>query len=778
MAHGHGHDHRPPPGGMEGHEHGPELFPPPLAPGDPGPKALRRLDPKLRAALLGGPRGARLTATRNPSPGGSFGYVNRFVRLAWEEGKRATPGTLVMALDPRRLGTVAPETLRAFRWSEEGGYDLVERSGVGQTGDYVWAQVREPGLYALIGVDADPLVARTLGLMSLMGRWLGFASAHGAGALHDRICELILCAPDMAALRDDPEVERALVEDNLHLGLPGRWPGGPRPRGESVCARCFGLPRLPRLPDAKILWPPELHLVKPCVKPPPQLGRWDVLPLVPPANEVVLAVHAALLRTGKVAYFGGSENVQAQHAAGGAAIDNTRLWDPATGTITKLGSPANHDLFCCGHAFLPDGRLLAAGGTMQWGGGGHPVHGGHFAGLRNASLFNPGFGPGTNPWAATAPLLRERGKTTGGGGWYPTLLTLPSGRVLKLTGHPEHGDTRHNNVMLETYDGATGAWSDEGIAADLPTPSTVDSPLYPRAHVLPDGEVFFVTPLGGPSGGPADRSWRWNPSTKAWTSLGSGPGPEYGAFDTTSVLLPLLPAEGHRARVLVMNRPDPKIIDLGAAAAAWQLTAPRTLRDPVAGPPVRYHATSVLLPDATVLLVGGHSDPNNWYPPVLAAELFTPATGTWSTMATAAVPRVYHSVALLLPDGRVWTAGSDYGNGSHESRMEVYSPPYLFRGPRPAIASAPSVVTLPSTFDIGSPNAPSIASAALLRCGSSTHAFNPDQRYVGLAIQGSSPTKLIVASPPNRNVAPPGYYLLFILDAQGVPSIGRFIRVA
>jgi hypothetical protein len=229
---------------------------------------------------------------------------------------------------------------------------------------------------------------------------------------------------------------------------------------------------------------------------------------------------------------------------------------------------------------------------------------------------------------------------------------------------------------------------------------------------------------------------------------------------------------------MVMNRPDPKIIDLGAPAPAWQLTAPRTLREPVAGPPVRYHATSVLLPDATVLLVGGHSDPNNWYPPVLAAELFTPATGTWSTMATAAVPRVYHSVALLLPDGRVWTAGSDYGNGNHESRMEVYSPPYLFRGPRPTIASAPSVVTLPSTFDIGSPNAASIAAVALLRCGSSTHAFNPDQRYVGLAIQGSSPTKLTVASPPNWNVAPPGYYLLFILDAQGVPSIGRVIRVA
>ena len=85
MAHGHGHDHRPPPGGVEGHEHGPELVPPPLAPGDPGPKALRKLDPKLRAALLGGPRGARLTATRNPSPGGSLGYVNRFVRLAWDE---------------------------------------------------------------------------------------------------------------------------------------------------------------------------------------------------------------------------------------------------------------------------------------------------------------------------------------------------------------------------------------------------------------------------------------------------------------------------------------------------------------------------------------------------------------------------------------------------------------------------------------------------------------------------------------------------------------------
>jgi hypothetical protein len=161
---------------------------------------------------------------------------------------------------------------------------------------------------------------------------------------------------------------------------------------------------------------------------------------------------------------------------------------------------------------------------------------------------------------------------------------------------------------------------------------------------------------------------------------------------------------------------------------------------------------------------------------VLETERFDPATGDWSVLATAAVPRVYHSVALLLPDGRVWTAGSDYATGSHEPRMEMYSPPYLFRGPRPSIASAPAVATIGTAFSVGTPDAARIATVALVRCGTSTHAWNGDQRWVDLEFAAQT-ASLTVTAPPNANVAPPGHYMLFLLDEDGVPSVAKILRV-
>jgi hypothetical protein len=778
------HDH---PGGHDGeppaqHEH-PALPPPPLAPGDPGPAAREEVDPQVGAGFIPeGPGRVLLEPDENPGPEASFGFVDRFVRLS-EEGGAFQPGTLVVEIDSEHVEGVAPDTVRAFRWSDEqAGFELVERSGLGQTGDYVWARVSEPGRYGLIGVSTDPLVARTLAVLAVLEDLTGLDGLGAAELLGSRICQLILCLPGLRERMGEPEFAQAFIEANVRLGLPAAWgptgvPGAGRPPPGDPCEKCLGLrldlPRLPR----KVAHPPEVELLPQIQLPRPRdIGRWDGLTVVPAAAATVLAVHAALLRTGKILYFGGDEAVKSQNEAGGAAIDNTRVFDPQTGVIDVVGSPPNYDLFCCGHALLPDGRLLAAGGTktFQRTSGRHVDH---FEGLRNSAIFDPGAPAGTNPWT-TGPLLnRERGKTTGGGAWYPTLVTLPDGRVLRVAGHPEDEDSPHNNLMLETFDPATSTWADEGAGADLPDAG--EGSLYPRLHVLPDGHLFCATPLSGPPTGPTGHSWKWNLTTKAWTSVGSGPGPEYQEYSTTSVLLPLVPAANYRARVLVMNPEQPKTIDLDAPSPTWQPTTARTLRLPDTGrPPTRYHATAVLLPDASVLLVGGLKEEWGYgSPPVLTAERFDPATGGWATMATATVPRVYHSVALLLPDGRVWTGGSDYGNGHHEPRMEVYSPPYLFRGPRPVIAGAPGTITIPGSFAISSPEAPRIRTVCLLRCGSSTHAFNSDQRYVGLVIQSQAPTQLTVASPPNTRVAPPGYYLLFILDDFGLPSVGRFVRV-
>ncbi|MGE5276820.1 MAG: galactose oxidase-like domain-containing protein [Acidobacteriota bacterium] len=772
----------------EGHEHE-RLVPPPLDPGDPGPEQVEKSGGKKHPIFL--PDGGSWSAPRsasNPSPKGSFGYVGSFVELPSDaRGHRA--GTLVFPILPERLGGVARGTLRVFRWDAADRGWLPVRSAPGQTRDYVWARAGEPGIYGLIGLHTDPLIARTLGLLSLMRGWLE-TSAEGFGAdLSEKTCRLLLCDPEARKRLRDLALYRALVEDNLRHNLPGVWlptrPGeeperAPLPEADP-CAICLELREAYARRSARsgTVHPPELAMLAMTASTPADAGEWALVEPSPAADNDVLSVHAALLRTGRILYFGGSENVGAQNVAGGAAIDKTRLFDPDTGAITVLGSPPRYDLFCCGHALLPDGRLLAAGGTKGWGGVSHPNHGTNFEGLRLAAVFEPDATPGQNPWTPVARLCPERGQTRGGGAWYPTLTTLPDGRVLRAAGPPEYEDSHRNNPMLEVFDPDTGTWTDQGPAADLPIGAASDLPQYPRLHALPDGRVFCPTPMTGPPMGPAGRSWFWNPATGAWSAAGSGPGGEFVGFDTSSVLLPLRHAQNYRARVLYTNRHDAKLIDLSATSPAWQTTSPRALSDPITGPPVRYHATAVLLADGTVMVSGGHSDPSNWNPPVLVPELFDPSSDTWSTLAAAAVPRVYHSVALLLPDGRVWTAGSDYGSGSHEFRMEIYSPPYLFRGPRPVISAAPDAVTVGtgSSFEIQTPDPAAVATVALVRCGTATHAFGIDQRWVDLAIKQLLPGKLVVSAPANTNLTPPGYYMLFLLDHGGVPSVAKILRV-
>jgi hypothetical protein len=288
---------------------------------------------------------------------------------------------------------------------------------------------------------------------------------------------------------------------------------------------------------------------------------------------------------------------------------------------------------------------------------------------------------------------------------------------------------------------------------------------------------------------------KWDPATGGWTTVAGAPRAGYGEKQAapedifwTSVLLPLRPP-GYRARVLLAGKRVARVLDLGERGrgtnAAWIDTAPRALgaapgRHPAS--PERENCNAVLLPDGGVLILGGTVQHGEDDHAILAAELYDPCTDRWTTLGSATVPRGYHSVALLLPDGRVWTSGNsrnaEPGSPNRELRIEIFSPPYLFRGPRPVIEAAPEGLDLASTFVIRTPQAAAIQSVALLRCGSVTHSFDADQRCVGLAIQGRTPTQLMVASPPDNRVAPPGYYLLFILDQNGVPSVGQFVRVA
>jgi hypothetical protein len=194
-----------------------------------------------------------------------------------------------------------------------------------------------------------------------------------------------------------------------------------------------------------------------------------------------------------------------------------------------------------------------------------------------------------------------------------------------------------------------------------------------------------------------------------------------------------------------------------------------------------YH-TMVLLPDGNVLVTNGGptTDAIGVNNAIRQAEMWSPATRQFSRLASMVAPRLYHSTALLLPDGSVLVAGGGRFNGVAEPtdqlNAEIYSPPYLFNGPRPTISSVPGTIQYATNFTVTTPDAFQIASAALVRLGAVTHAFDQDQRYVPLTFQQAT-GGLSVQSPSSQNLAPPGYYMLFIVNSNGVPSVAKIIKV-
>lgn len=499
----------------------------------------------------------------------------------------------------------------------------------------------------------------------------------------------------------------------------------------------------------------------------------------------ILAVHAALLHTGKILYFGGDQHDRGLNEAGD--VDHTRLFDCATHAITAVtGLPGNSDLFCSGHAQLADGRILAAGGTRKWGGGGdHPPE--HFIGLRDAYLFDPA----ADDWHATDKMVTQRSTDVAegrdiektGGKWYPTLVTLPDGRVLAVSGHPEIDDSRHNNNSLELYDLATGTWSVVG-SSDYGNIDTVDARRYeyPRLHVLPDGTVISMSPMAN------QRLEKWRPYTDAldWDDVIGAP-PEgiydnWFAQDTTSVLLPLSPVDEYRARVMQAGGSVPYILDLGDVAAGW-IAAPRALFDhPATGDvnPVRENADSVILPTGEIFIEGGLKNGGDDSTGVRAPESYDPATGTWKVLPATPIVRGYHSTALLMPDGAVWVAGSNFdaddGLANRELRIEIFEPWY-FCGRRPSITDVAPKACHGDDIEIRTADAADIKKVVIVRCSTVTHNFNPDQRHITLEFKRDTGDVLLARIPDEPNVAIVGYYLLFVIDSTGRPSTGRFVQI-
>jgi WD40 repeat protein len=457
------------------------------------------------------------------------------------------------------------------------------------------------------------------------------------------------------------------------------------------------------VPNAAASCPPST-----AVEPQSTVGEWTA-----PFPWPIVAVHLHLLPDGKVLSWG--------------RVGSPQLWSPETTLFVEV--PSATMLFCSGHAFLPDGRLLVTGGHLS------DEHG-----IPDVNTFDPV----AQRWTAQAPMSRGR--------WYPSSTTLPDGSVLTTAGRDEAG------IVVDVPEiWSEGVWRPlEGAARSLP--------YYPRVFVAPNGLVFYAGELQQSAYLNPDGSGSWSPVARS----------QYGRRDYGSAVM------YQPGKVMILGGSDPpdglptasaEVIDLSDPAPSWRYTGH------MLNPRRQFNAT--ILPDGKVLATGGtsaagFSDPAG---AVHAAEMWDPRSEEWQTLASNQVTRVYHSTTLLLPDGRVLHAGSGDGpNLPRELNAELFSPPYLFKGPRPTITGVPSVISYGQAFFVASPDAGRVVRATLVRLASVTHGFDQNQRFLDLTMRRTA-GGISIIGPSASALAPPGHYVLFVLNSAGVPSPGSIIQI-
>ena len=535
-------------------------------------------------------------------------------------------------------------------------------------------------------------------------------------------------------------------------------------------------------------------------------GQWS-----PKENWGFIGIHTHVLPSGRVlSWQGHNDN---DFVTPGAAHPGTDafLLGP---DFSRINSAEFHfswtNAFCTGHSFLPDGRLFVTGGHS---GDKDRFNNslGYIKGLNHASTYDykePAPSPANPASGWQAELRMERNR------WYPTNTTLSNGDVLTTAGETEpiqivpvdqrFPELWHSSTGTTPPGAATGSWTKlENAPRSLP--------LYPWMFQAPNGKVFYAG---------ADNNLAYlNPAYQNSTTL------KYGLWtDMTDMTTPPR-AFGVRTygtaamfwpgKILIVGGSDGRsitntaeVIDLVSGTALKIGSDGFNYKESVVAPAasmrnVRWHANSTLLPDGSVLVTGGSrvitdSDRNQ---AVLDAEIWTPTPGpngptgpgTWTTAAPLKEARMYHSTAVLLPDGRVLTAGGEevtqpfvLGQNNHPN-AEIYSPPYLFDADgnpraRPVIMGAPAHVGYGQLFTVvattgGGP----VARVTLVRLSSVTHSFNMNQRFLELDKGTGSTTagaaSVPVTAPADGSVCPPGHYLLFVLNSSGVPSVGRVVHV-
>jgi len=438
-------------------------------------------------------------------------------------------------------------------------------------------------------------------------------------------------------------------------------------------------------------------------------GQWSAVQSLP-----YIPVHASVMPNGQVfifSYYADSLYPQ--------------IWDPATGSVSAAAQ-APYELFCAGHNFLADGRLFITGGHIA-----------DYVGYAHAVIYDPQQNTYTS-----VPDMNE-------GRWYPTNTILPNGDVLVVSGDMTSNTTP--DPLPQVYQVATNTWRDL-------TTAQLQQPLYPVMLLAPNGNIFNAGPLQGSlwldtSG---TGSWSQGPGMNFNGSRDYGPGLFYESGKVMEVggsIPPTATAE---------------IIDLNSSNPQWVMTGSMNY-------PRRQH-NAVVLPDGRVFVSGGSSgaafdDSTN---PVYQTEMWDPATGQWTVMASMApIYRGYHSVAFLLPDGRVFAGGGNVGGPNYQ----VYSPDYLSAGPRPTISAAPTAAGYGQTLLITTPDAATISKVSLIRLPAVTHTYNQNARFMTLQFtQGTGGVN--VTFPANANLAPPGHYMLFLVNSSGVPSVATILQIS
>lgn len=446
-------------------------------------------------------------------------------------------------------------------------------------------------------------------------------------------------------------------------------------------------------------------------------------------------------------------------------------------------------LFCSGHAFLEDGRLLVGGGHRE------PVVDGHWArGLKYAYIFDPI----TETWDyAKDPQNPSVLYSMHEGRWYPTLTKLEDNRVVAIAGfkyeYSQPGNQVVYNNTVEVFSPENG-WVLLPPQANTPSGFVQGTVLYPGAHVIPyenihanvkPGHLLYPFPL--------KQTWRLNPNENSqndyWQPIAQS---RHVRTSGASVLLPLKYSGAEMKFVIIggaagdmeMPTTDIELLDLSyptvsdTNAAGWvvhgELNIPRR------------NANCILLPDGKIFITGGnqmHLRENG----VTVAEMYDPQTGECEILPSTTFTRMYHSTAILLPDATIMASGGEYtcsgGIGIGNNNFEIYTPDYLMQtGTRPEILSI-------GTQEIGYSDSfyidvnTTIDEAILISPGVPTHGFDQHQRAIYVNIKplppnGTHPYQ--VNTPINNFVAPTGWYMLFvikIINGVKVPSVAKFIRL-